>query len=254
MPIKSVRKALGFLDILGFEDLENKGFVLSELAGKMGIPPNTARTLLKTMVDCGYVAQDSSGRYKLGYKYLRLWELRQAVDADTRRRFLTVLEKWNQEFNELIGLLALVNGKRLLLFLLDSSHAVKATGFQEDHINPYKPTAPSGRVLVAYASAEERREIVRINGYPGKIWDDAKDDEGLERACAKIREQGGVNYSLAKEGIRTLACPVLTDEGKLLASIGSCVPLFRCNEKRGQELLAAMKKTAKEIAAVWHLP
>ena len=62
VPVKSVKKALDLLTLVAFEDPAGEGIPLNELASAMEFPPSSARNLLKTMISCGYVAQNSEGR------------------------------------------------------------------------------------------------------------------------------------------------------------------------------------------------
>lgn len=254
MPIKSVLKALSLLDILGLEDITDQGRTLTELAETLGIPANTARTILKTMIDCGYVRQNQTAHYVLGDSCLRMSQLRQLAGGQIRQTYMDILESLNRELNELISLVTIANGKRVLLALFDSSHTVKINRATMETFSPYSEIAPSGRVLVAYAAASERKAVVTVFGYPGKLWDNATNEQELDIACQKLRRQGYAYLHLEKENVAALACPVLNKQGKILAAIGCGVPLCRCRDNSVKRILGKIQAAASEMAARESLP
>lgn len=246
--IKSVHKALSMLDVLGLEDLRAQGVPLKELARRIGAPNNTACSILKTMAEAGYVTQNSDGHYLLGEVCLQMADLRRMAGSEGQAAYIPIVDRIQAELNELVSLVTLAGGHRIVLALRNSSHTVRIDPVAMEPNSLYDAVAPSGRVLVAFAEPWQRRLVVETVGYPGSRWDDIEDDRSLALACRNIREQGFEHTVVEQKGVAVFAVPVLSESGRLLAALGCGVPTFRCDAERGPEVIHALQDAARDVA------
>ena len=110
-PVKSVMKAVAILELLANRSLENRELSLGEIAAETGLLPVTARNLLRTLEECGYVSRLRHGHYAEGPRCRELF-----FSGGVLRRLRTVAEPWIRQSVAALGesllLVAIVNGKR----------------------------------------------------------------------------------------------------------------------------------------------
>ena len=88
-PVKSVMKAVAILELLANRSLENRELSLGEIAAETGLLPVTARNLLRTLEECGYVSRLRHGHYAEGPRCRELF-----FSGGVLRRLRTVAEPW----------------------------------------------------------------------------------------------------------------------------------------------------------------
>lgn len=245
VPVLSVKKALDLLEMLIFQDVKRNGIRLSDLAAKLEIPDNTARNLLKTMVECGFVAQNSESRYIMGKKCQQIGSLNGISSKRSEEDIKNALTKFNEKINETIVFAILADGYREVIAEVASRKEVKVVFERTSSVNIYDAT--TGRVLAAYAEPEELERIIERYGLPGEYWDNIKDIGSLKKALSVIRDQGHVLMPKWDELI-SFAIPVLNEEGKLIGSVGCYAPIFRCPKKKQTEIISALNDVASDLA------
>ena len=245
--VQSVVKAMKILDILVFEDLSGKGFGLFELARKMGQRPNTLHNLLKTMIACGYVEQNSDSRYMAGPKCGKIGMLNTHVSAEVMSNMIEpVLTDLSERIRENVVLTVLANGRRIPVLRMNyDGHVVRVDTSFEEGQDIY--TLNTGRILVAYADRYEFELVVKRWGMPGERWDNINNPEDFERVGEKIRKDGHIVTTVNNEEIVSFSVPVLDSRGRIIYALGSYAPSFRCPDEKRREIITEMKKAAKSI-------
>ena len=248
VPVKSVKKALDLLTILAIETRSGEGVGLFELSNRMGMPPNTTRSLLKTMAVCGYVSQDHEQKYMPGPRCRQICRLSHLSAEHVEQRFMPILRAACDTLGESLALVTLHQAERLVLARAEPGRDIQVAPAALQSGAMFN--TPNGRVLMAYAEDAERDMIVEKEGWPGELWGGVSNASGLERQLAGIRGQGGEIMAPSPELV-AVACPVLDAGGKLLGALGCFAPLFRCPPERGQEILGQLKRTARSLAVNW---
>ncbi len=241
VPVKSVKKALDLLSLLVFEDQEMRGIELGVLAARFGLPPNTAHNLLKTMSVCGYVAQNTAGRYIAGPKSRRLGLLNQVENNLFKENLSIIMERYTAEINEAMVFVTLHGGKRVVLIRTEPAlqviridqQVVETTSIYEQ---------PTGRVLTAFATPEDYQLIVKNNGPPEKNW------PGYERDIVKIRKERQCLIYPNPNRVNSFAMPVIDSRKHLLGAIGCYSPAFRCGQQLKEKILTVLRQAVMEIA------
>lgn len=253
VPVKSVKKALALLNILLFEDMERRGISLSELAGKMSMPANTAHNLLKTMAACRYVAQLSDGKYIAGPLCEEIGKLNTLHSPEASEILASALSDLNLKINEAVVFAALIDGQRITLRGLNANHAIRVSeDLLTSHNNIY--TTPTGRVLVAFASAQERTGILIRHGLPGARWDNIDSEQRLTVALDEIRSDGTCVITSDQDELIAFACPVCDTAGKLLGALGCYAPKFRCPKPKQKNIIKEMLSASEAMGSTFAFP
>ena len=243
VPVKSVKKAMDLFSLLVFDDPEMRGIELNVLAGRLGLPVNTAHNLLKTMSVCGYVAQNAAGRYIAGPKTRRIGLLNQVENNKFKDQLSTLLERYTTEINEAMVFVTLHGGKRVVLIRTEPVlQAIRIDQQVVDAASIYDQ--PTGRLLVAFAGQDDYRLILKNYGPPEKRW------PAYERDVEKIRKERQCMILPDASGINAFAMPVNDNRGQLLGAIGCYSPAFRCDQQAKEKILAALRRAAVEISEI----
>jgi DNA-binding IclR family transcriptional regulator len=244
--VNSIKKAFDILDILVFEDIHNNGLSLTKLSEKTQIKTNTLHNILKTMIYCGYVEQNSNSHYLAGKRCKQIGIInRFQITPELSTILHTALYGLNTNTNESVAFYVLANGERINYINIQSKDIIKVdyTMLEENSIYEY----PSGKILVAFCDKEELKKIIAKHGYPQEYWNNISDAEELEKEIMNIRKSGYINCLSSDKKIVNYAIPAFTSDGKLLGSIGLYIPAFRNDEKNDSFMLTEIIQAAEYI-------
>ncbi len=246
VPVRSVRKALELLEMIVLDDPARNGIALTDLAKRMGMLPNSTRNILKTMLVCGFAAQNQEGRYVPGPKILTIGRINY-FDKARLARIERLLLEFSGSIQEDSVFAILYQGRRIALAKAHSAQIIK--------IEPEKESAdlyalPTGRVLAAYASPEELKTIVKLNGWPGKSWNNISNPAKMATAVSALKKAGGCVINPDSNQIASMAVPVLDAKDKLIGAIGAYAPCFRCPPEKAKIIYQELVKVAQRISAM----
>ncbi len=246
VPIQSIKRALDVLDALTLQGIKGQGMSLQAVAAHLGVASPTAHNILKTMVACGYVARDAANLYRLGPRCEDLTRGAQFLDGllEAARR---VVHGFAETTGESVVLATLVQGRRYALLRADGQALIRVSSVFEE-TGPFydKVTA---RVLAAYASPAELALIVQLHGLPGADWEGIATEEELAAMLARVRAAGYSEQSGDDTGVYALAVPVLSPAGKLVAALGTYLPVFRTEPDKLAPLRTAIVAAARRIGS-----
>lgn len=232
---------------------------LGEIAERLGLPKSGAHRLLATLVDVGWVEQDSdTSFYRLT---MRLAVLGQQFYVATGIPDMCqpVLNRLAQECREFVRL-AVVNGYSLVWV----AHAQGASGglmYQPtltSNTVPLYATA-SGKAWLATLPTEQAVENVVNNGglkradqYGPNV---IRSMEGLLREIKATARRGyGMAVNEAEFGVSALAAAIRSGKaGPALGTVSIAGPSARMTEKRVHELAPLVLQSASELSDLWPL-
>jgi DNA-binding IclR family transcriptional regulator len=243
-PVMSVRKAFELLEIILFQDISRSGVRLSDLAAAMKMPDNTARNLLKTMIDCGFAAQNAESRYIAGPKCAQIGALNKFSLPRIKEEIHAALLKFNEVIDEHVCFAVLVNGYRDVVSAVDSKNIIKAVFEGTSSVSVYDTA--TGRVLAAFAGAGEFAALLGRYGLPGRYWDGINDVETLREKLDRIKSDGHCEFMI--RDLLTFAVPVLIPGSSVTGALGCYAPAYRWPEKKRGMIIEALRKTAGELA------
>jgi DNA-binding IclR family transcriptional regulator len=245
VPVKAVGKALALLDHIVMADIQDDALPLSELAARIGAPPNTVHNLLKSMTVCGYVARTERGRYAPGPKLRQLGRANRLLAPAAVEAILAEMHVFSRAEAETCLLATLLVSRRVVIASVDGTQAVRVShATLED--SPFFSKA-TGRMLAALAGPSELDAILERHGFPGANWDGISDVDALRTALAHLRADAGCVVRERDTGVVALACPVLDSSGAPWGAAGAFAPAYRCPNERCDQLLTALRDLATRL-------
>jgi IclR family pca regulon transcriptional regulator len=239
------------LDVLTCFDADHRSLTLAEVAAAAGLARPTARRLLLTLEELGYV-RSSGGTFALTPKVL-----------DLGMAYVGSLGLWDIARPHLEALVA-STGESSSMAQLDGSDIVyvarvsvpKIIALRVDIGTRFPAVQTSqGKVLLAALSPDQLRATLAQpsrSGLPPYI---GRPAEQLERELTEVRARG---WALADEelapGVRSVAVPVRDGSGAVRAAMNVTVHAAETSTDRlVEELLPRLLRTAGEVSAEWAL-
>jgi DNA-binding IclR family transcriptional regulator len=201
---------------------------ISDLAKRLGLAKSTVHRLASTLLEQGVLEQNRDGKYHLGLALFELGTLvRRKMDFTTEARpFLRALM---EKTGETVHLAILDHGSILYIITHESKQALRM-GSKVGTRVPVHSTAV-GKALLAFQPEEEVERLIAL-GLPASAPNTIVDGKALRRELALIRVR---NYALDDEesevGLRSIAAPIRTDSGAVVAAISIAGPVHRMARK-----------------------
>jgi DNA-binding IclR family transcriptional regulator len=240
-----IGKALGLLVLLGDEP---RGASASELSKLARLPFSTTYRLLGSLTRDGFVDYDPAGRlYRLG---LRVFQLGQQVS--NHHGFAGTAMPILQRVTDVTGeatILSVRDGDRhLTVSKVDGPRTFRVTS-DPGHLGLLHTTSV-GKVLVAFASPEDRHRLVEELELTALTASSITDRDAFRGEIARVRELG---YAVMDEenevGMRAVSVPVMNAQGTAFASLAIAAPIFQLTVEELLAHLPLLQSAAAELAA-----
>jgi IclR family acetate operon transcriptional repressor len=243
--VQSVDRALDVLEALAEAGGEAG---VSALAARTGLPYGTIHRLLRTLLERGYVRQESDRRYALGGALVRLggvaermvgvWaqpHLSRMVELSGETANLAVLE------GDFIVYVAQVPSPRRLRMFAEVGRRV-----------PPHSTAV-GKVLLADRPASEVAALVERTGMPRRTPNTIADLPALLAQLDEVRARGyALDLGEEELGVHCLAVPVrdgAREGARVVAAMSVSGPAGRIDSLDRDELAIGLRKIADEFGS-----
>lgn len=240
VPVKSLKKALDLLSILLFEDREECGMEVKQLAGRVGLPANSVHNLLKTMRICGYVEKNGEGRYTFGPICRRIAYRNYQRGDDFREKVVGVMRGAIAKVNESMVFVILENHVWSTLVRAEPGGKIVKVDLEEVE-RCYLFETATGRVIYSYSNPSRRSVLIRENGHPAHSWPE------YEEETLDIRRNGFCTLMRTRYGVFSFAVPVFAPSGELLGALGIYTMPTAALEQRKEFLIETLKEAAEEI-------
>ncbi|QFG69958.1 IclR family transcriptional regulator [Ornithinimicrobium pratense] len=240
--VQSLERAFGILEAMA----DAGGMIsLSQLAEQLSLAPATIHRLIRSLVDLGYVRQESNRQYSLGPKLLRL-------SAESARR---------------IGVWA---GPYLSRAVEQLGESVNVAVLEDDHVTYVAQVQPSttlmrmftevgrrtlphgtavGKVMLAQLPEDEVRALLARTGMPRLTEHTRTTPEQLLENLALTRGRGYATDEEEQEiGVRCVAVPVPGAPRKMALSMSG--PSARMDDAAVRRGVTVLRETARQIADV----
>lgn len=242
--VQSVRRALELLSLFTRQQPQRG---LSELAEEAHLPVSTVARLTKTLEALGFLERvPGTPRYQLS---MQLYYLGKVVEErmDVRRLAQPVLDRLSQNINESTDLYIRQGDYRVCIAQAHSTHAVR-------HVIPLGERLPlwagsAGAVLLAYT---DRAEVARLLAAAQSLTPKTiLDPEAWEQRLDKVRRDGyAASFEERELGAASVAAPVFSGEGRVVAVIDISGPVQRFDDKSVAAYTAAVLAAAAEVSAL----
>jgi IclR family pca regulon transcriptional regulator len=239
------------LDVLTCFDADHPTMSLTEVATAAGLARPTARRLLLTLEELGFV-RSSNGAFRLTPKVLTLG-----------MAYIGALGLWDIARPHLEELVA-GTGESSSMAQLDGSDIVyvarvavpKIIALRVEIGTRFPAVQTSqGKVLLAALSPEELRATLAVPSRAGLPPYIGRSPEHLDRELTEVRARG---WALADEelapGVRSVAVPVRDGSGAVRAAMNVTVHAAETSTERlVEEHLPRLLRTAGNVSAEWAL-
>lgn len=235
------------LAVLGSFDKQRPAMTLSQAAQATGVSRATARRILRTLTELGYVVQEgrqfslSSGILKLGFAYL--------ATQNWIEQAAPLMRQLSEQFHESCSA-AILEGTEIVYVARFPARRIMSVTLAVGTRLPAFHTA-LGRIQLGFLDDGEfwrRLMSLRIEAYtPSTITD-------LQALHERIREDHAQGFSIVDEelerGLRSIAVPVLDRAGQAVAALNVSTHSTRTtrNEMR-ERFLPRLHAVAEQISA-----
>lgn len=243
--IRSLAKGLAVIEAF---DAQSPAMTLSDVARKVDLPRGTARRLLLTLVDLGYVAFDGklfslrARTLNLGFAYLysqNLWQLAQPLMVELV-----------EQVRESCSIAVLDRAQIVYVARVPTAARIMSINLGLGTRLPAVATS-MGRVLLSGLSEEELdrhlREAAPIPQYTPRT---LRERGALIKELELVRRQGWALVDQELEiGLRSIAAAITDGTGRVIAAINIGTHASRWPiQKLMQEVLPGLKETAAAIS------
>ena len=238
--VRSVERAFGVLEMLA---LGGNPMSLSELAAQSDLPLPTIHRLTRTLVDLGYVRQETSRRYSLGPRVLLL--------ADGPSKVLNTiaqphLSKLVDEVGETANLAMLDGDEIVYIAQIPSRHSMRMFTEVGRRVLPHSTAV--GKAIMSTMTEASVRDALRRTGMPQHTPHTITDPDDFVRALAWSSEHGyAIDDGEQEIGVRCVAVCVTGVTRKLALSVSG--PTARMDEDAVARAVPALAKAGRELAA-----
>jgi IclR family transcriptional regulator, pca regulon regulatory protein len=221
---------------------------LIELSRQVGLGMPTTLRLIRTLEEAGYVRQDAATkRYRLSWKMLQLQDVTTSLldYADLARPHLQDL---SATLGEATGM-AVLDGTEVRHAIRVSSNRIISANIPPGALFPPHATA-MGKVLLAELDPDVVRELARREPFEQFTSTTVTDPDRLLQQLARVGRQGyAVSDAEWEPGLRSLAAPVRTRDGRVAAAV--CALSVRSGmttRTMERDYLPALLRTAAAIS------
>ena len=245
--VQSVARAIKLLEVLADSNSE---LSLTELAEKLGWPKSTVHGILTTLRDYRFVDQSAqNGRYRLG---IRLFEFgfKVARNWDIREIALPIMQKLNDEFNEMVQLATEDADEVFYIEKIDSTRIIRIVS----EIGARLPMHCSGlgKVLLAYRAPAEVKRILERKGMQRMTSHTITDMAKMDKELAKIRKLGyGIDDREIMDGLRCIAAPIRDNNGAVRYAVSISGLAERLSGDYFERIKEAVIEAAAEISNLY---
>ncbi|WP_127143877.1 IclR family transcriptional regulator [Pelagibacterium montanilacus] len=210
---------------------------LKELAAITDLPKPTLFRILQTLVELGYVDQDSArSRYGLS---LRLFHLGRGDSfEDVRQRAMPFMEPLHRRFNETINLGVLEGGSVFYVHFIETTRNLRwqvRPGTQD----PFYCTS-LGRAMVAHLPKARQKQLIERIKFEERTPHTPRDAVTVRRLLAETAANGWACDAEENDiGVSCFGVPLMLD-GEPTAAISLSIPESRLTPELREEIISAL--------------
>lgn len=244
--VQSLERGLAVLRAMAARDT---ALTIAEVADRTGLSRASARRLLLTLSDLGYVTMDR-----------RTFALTPKV-LDLARPFASPSDPWDFAHHYLVSLTERL-GESASIAVLDGSEIRYVARSQTRRLMTIAVTVGTrlpahatskGRVLLAFLPDAELEAYFRRSAIERFTHQTVIDEGALRSILADVRRQGwAIVDQQLEEGLCSVAAPITDQNGRVGAALSVCAHAGRVDPVTlREEFLPLVQETARRISAVW---
>jgi DNA-binding IclR family transcriptional regulator len=241
--VQSVDRAVSVLEILAHRGEAG----VSEVAADIGVHKSTAFRLLAALEERELVEQaQERGKYRLGFGILRLASAMPG-QLDVTQQARPVCEQLAAQLGETVNIAV---RRSHFVVNIDQARGPSAVAAHNwvGELTPLHATS-SGKVLLAYMTPEERREVLAASGLARltkHTITSARDLDAQVEAAA--RDGFASSIEELEEGLNAVAAPVRDHTGDVIAALSVSGPVYRFTGERLRQVVPDVIAAAAAIS------
>ncbi|MCF3963154.1 IclR family transcriptional regulator [Streptomyces fuscigenes] len=217
---------------------------LSELSASSGLPLPTIHRLMRTLVACGYVRQQTNRRYALGPRLIRLGESASRLLGTWARPYLARLV---DETGETANMALLDGDEVVYVAQVPSRHSMRMFTEVGRRVLPHSTGV--GKALLAHLPADEVRDLLARTGMPAATDRTITTPDRFLAALDEVRATGyAVDDNEQEVGVRCLAVPI--PGSPTAAAISISGPAGRVTEAATGRIVPVLQEVAGALSEV----
>jgi IclR family acetate operon transcriptional repressor len=238
--VQSLQRAFELLEHLADTGGEAS---LSELATLSGLPMPTIHRLIRTLVDLGYVRQNTNRRYALGARLIRLGENASMQFGAWARPLLAELV---EEVGETANLAVLERDEVVYVAQVPSKHSMRMFTEVGRRLLPHGTGV--GKAMLAHLPSSDVRSLLSRTGMPAYTEHTFTDADLLAVELSRIAEQGYALDEAEQElGVRCVA--VAVPGAPVPAAVSVSGPSGRLTAEAVAHIAPAVQRVADALGA-----
>jgi len=237
--VQSIERAFGLLETMA----DHGGSMgLSQLSTESGLPLPTIHRLLRTLVDLGYLRQDTNRQYVLGPRLIRLGECSSSTLGVWARPHLEALvDALGESAN-----LAMLDGDQIV-YVAQAQSRRSMRMFTEVGRRVLPHCTAVGKAIMAQMPEHQVREILQRTGMPGHTPSTITDIDEFGKALAWASEHGyAMDEGEQEMGVRCVAVVVPDVPTRLAMSVSG--PASRMTEEVVERVVPLLTEKARDLA------
>lgn len=242
--LSSVRNAARLLKIFLSRE---QSIGVSELGRRLGLGKSSVHRLLTTLCSEGLIEQDpATGGYRLG---LVVFELGEAVRVhlDLHAACGPVLVSLREQTGESSQVGVLDGHEVVYVDRLESSYTLRL--FTETGRRVPVHCTSSGKVLLAYLSEAERREVLAAAPMTAMTPNTVTDRDQLIGELIVVRRRGWAEAVNEREiGVASIAAPIVDVAGHCIAAISIGAPTARLGAAQRRRLGGLVAEAGEAVS------
>lgn len=212
------------------------GATVTELSNHLGLSTSAVHTHLRTLERRGFVVEEEL-TYRPSLQFLGIGELVKREHIDIYRAGRSEVKELADTTGEYGWIMVEERGKGLFVYKEQGENAVETGTFPPGRPTELHTTA-CGKCILAHLPEERRERIIERSDLEPVTSETVTDPDELREQLQSIRDRG---YAITSEesvhGVRSVASPVLSEDGTVLGAISISGPLSRIGGERFRETL-----------------
>lgn len=244
---QSVEKTLQIIEIMANN---REPMRLQDIALKVSLPASTVLRMVYTLMNAGYVNQDSiSQRYSLSLKFAQIGYL-VSSQTDIRTLARPLLIALSQHCHEASCLAVDENMEVVYIDVVEGPDSLLRIMQRIGKRAPMHCTGV-GKLMLQEYSATQLDKYIAVKGLPATTPNTLVTKESLVKELEKIGQQGfAIDDEECELGARCLAAPVRDYSGKIIAGISVSGPISRMTPQKITHYIPIIMQTAQDISAL----
>jgi len=237
--VQSLARAFELLELLA-DAGGSQG--LSQLSASSGLPLTTIHRLMSTLVQQGYARHETSRRYALGPRLIRLGAAASHMLGSWAKPHLAELVEITGETANL----AVLEGDRVVyLAQAPGKHSMRMFTEPGRQVDPHCTAV--GKAMLAWLPERQVRDLLTRTGMAARTPNTITNPDLLVAHLGVIRQQGfAVDEGEQEVGVRCVA--VAVPDSPSLAAISVSGPQARVTEQALMMIVPALQRVAAELS------